>query len=100
MHIDRFLATHDGVASRAQARGCDLSNDQIARKLASGEWIRRATAVFFAVAFDWTAAARVRVAAEWVRPVGSSCRPAIGPRPGRSAASSRSCVVAGSRGGR
>ena len=71
MHIDRFLATHDGVASRAQARGCDLSNDQIARKLASGEWIRRATAVFFAVAFDWTAAARVRVAAEWVRPVGA-----------------------------
>jgi very-short-patch-repair endonuclease len=69
--IDRFLATHDGVISRAQARRCGMSDDQIARKVASGEWIRRAPGVYFAVAWPWTPAARVRVAAEWVRPVGA-----------------------------
>jgi very-short-patch-repair endonuclease len=69
--IDRFLATHDGVISRAQAHSCGTSDDQIARKVARGEWVRRAPGVYFAVAWPWTPAARVRVAAEWVRPVGA-----------------------------
>jgi very-short-patch-repair endonuclease len=69
--LDRFLASHDGVITRAQARALGMSDDQIARKLASGEWLRRAPGVFFACAWPWTPAARVRVAAEWVRPVGT-----------------------------
>ena len=71
MDVQRFLATHDGVISRAQARACGLSDDQIARKVASGEWIRRAPGVYFAIAWSWTAAARVRVAAKWARPTGA-----------------------------
>lgn len=71
MSIDRFLASHDGVISRAQARSCGMSDDQIARRVASGEWIRRAPGVYFAVAWRWTPAARVRVAGEWIRPVGA-----------------------------
>jgi very-short-patch-repair endonuclease len=71
VRIDRFLASHDGVITRAQARSCGLSDDQIARKVASGEWIRRGPGVYFAVAWAWTPAARVRVAAEWVSPVGA-----------------------------
>ncbi|HEY2221193.1 type IV toxin-antitoxin system AbiEi family antitoxin domain-containing protein [Actinomycetospora sp.] len=71
MDIQRFLATHDGVISRAQAHACGLSDDQIAWKVATGEWIRRAPGVYFAVAWPWAPAARVRVAAEWVRPVGA-----------------------------
>ncbi|MCD2194136.1 DUF559 domain-containing protein [Actinomycetospora endophytica] len=71
MDLLRFIATHDGVISRAQAHACGLSDDQIARKVASGEWIRRAPGVYFVVAWTWTPAARVRVAAEWVRPVGA-----------------------------
>lgn len=70
MNIDRLLADHDGVVSRAEARACGLTDDQIARRVASREWLRRASAVYFAVAWSWTPAARVRVAAEWVRPVG------------------------------
>lgn len=71
MDIARFLASHDGVISRAQAHACGRSDDQIASKVASGEWIRRAPGVYFAVAWTWTPAARVRVAAERVRPVGA-----------------------------
>jgi very-short-patch-repair endonuclease len=73
--VQRFLATHDGVISRAQARACGLSDDQIARKVASGEWIRRAPGVYFAIAWPWTPAAAVRVAAEWVSPVGTLAGP-------------------------
>jgi very-short-patch-repair endonuclease len=69
--VQRFLACHDGVISRAQARACGLTDDQIAWKVAGGEWIRRAPGVYFAVAWVWTPAARVRVAAEWVRPGGA-----------------------------
>lgn len=71
MQLERFLASHDGVISRDQARTCGLSEDQIARKLTSGQWLRRAPGVYFATAWPWTAAARVRVAAEWVSPVGA-----------------------------
>lgn len=71
MHIDRFLASHDGVVSRDQARGCGLSEDQIAGRVSRGEWLRRASAVYFAVAWAWTPAARVRVAGEWAAPVGA-----------------------------
>jgi very-short-patch-repair endonuclease len=71
VRLDRFLASHDGVITRAQARARGVSDDQIARKVASGEWIRRAPGVYFAVAWLWTPAARVRVAAEWVAPVGA-----------------------------
>ncbi|NMO89017.1 type IV toxin-antitoxin system AbiEi family antitoxin domain-containing protein [Actinomycetospora sp. TBRC 11914] len=71
MDIQRFLATHDGVITRAQARACGLSDDQIARKVASGEWIRRAPGVYFAIAWAWTVTARVRVAGEWARPTGA-----------------------------
>jgi very-short-patch-repair endonuclease len=71
VHLDRFLATHDGVITRAQARALGMSDDQIARKVASGEWLRRGPRVFFATAWPWTPAARVRVAAEWGRPVGT-----------------------------
>lgn len=71
MDLLRFLASHDGVISRAQARACGLSDAQIARKVASGEWVRRAPGVYFVVAWRWTPAARVRVAAEWVAPVGA-----------------------------
>lgn len=73
--VQRFLATHDGVITRAQARACGLSDDQIARKVASGEWIRRAPGVYFAVAWPWTPAAAVRVAGEWVAPVGALAGP-------------------------
>jgi very-short-patch-repair endonuclease len=69
--IDGFLASHDGVISLVQARSCGMSDDQVARKVASGEWVRRARAVYFAIAWAWTPAARVRVAAEWVRPAGT-----------------------------
>ncbi|MDL5158740.1 type IV toxin-antitoxin system AbiEi family antitoxin domain-containing protein [Actinomycetospora termitidis] len=69
--VDEFIASHDGVISRTQARRCGMSDDQIARKVASGEWIRRAPGVYFVTAWPWTAAARVRIAAEWVRPVGA-----------------------------
>ncbi len=48
-----------------------MSDDQIARTIASGEWIRRAPGVYFVRAWPWTAAARVRIAAEWIRPVGA-----------------------------
>ena len=69
--IDGFLASHDGVISLDQARRGATSDDQVARKVASGEWVRRARAVYFAIAWAWTPAARVRVAAEWVRPAGT-----------------------------
>jgi very-short-patch-repair endonuclease len=69
--VERFVASHDGVISRTQAKHCGMSDDQIARKVASGEWIRRAPGVYFVVAWPWTAAARVRIAAEWIRPVGA-----------------------------
>lgn len=71
MKVDRFLADHDGVITRKQARSLGWSDDQIARRLATGEWIRRAPGVFFAIAWPWTAAARVRVAGEWVRSAGA-----------------------------
>lgn len=71
MDIARFLATHDGVASRAQARACGLSDDQIARRVASGRWWRRAPAVYFDTAWNWTPTAAVRVAAEWAAPRGA-----------------------------
>ena len=71
MDIDRFLATHDGVVSVAQARACGLSDAQIARRVARGEWLRRAPAVYFATAWNWTLAASVRVAAEWASPTGA-----------------------------
>lgn len=71
MDIDRFLAEHDGVVSRAQARECGLSEGQIARRLARGAWIRRAPGVYFAVAWVWTASAHVRVAAAWAEPDGA-----------------------------
>ncbi|MEJ2866696.1 type IV toxin-antitoxin system AbiEi family antitoxin domain-containing protein [Actinomycetospora sp. OC33-EN08] len=71
MKVDEFVATHDGVISRAQAKQCGMSDDQIARKVAKKEWVRRAPGVYFVVAFPWTAAARVRIAAEFVRPVGA-----------------------------
>lgn len=71
MTVEQFIANHDGVISRAQAKHCGMSDDQIARKVASGEWIRRAPGVYFVRAWPWTAAARVRIAAEWVRPVGA-----------------------------
>jgi very-short-patch-repair endonuclease len=69
--IDRFLATHDGVISRAQARACGLSDGQIARRVSRHEWVRRAPRVFFATAWAWTAAAHVRVAAQWAWPIGT-----------------------------
>lgn len=72
MDIDQFLSSHDGVVSRDQARACGLSDDQISRRLTSGTWLRRAPAVYFAVAWVWTAAARVRVAAEWAGPKGGA----------------------------
>lgn len=71
MDIERFLATHDGVASRAQARACGLSEDQIDRRVAAGEWLRRAPRVYFATAWNWTPAAAVRVAGAWAFPVGA-----------------------------
>jgi very-short-patch-repair endonuclease len=74
--VQRFLASHDGVITRAQARACGLSDDQIARKVASGEWLRRAPGVYFATAWSWTPAAAVRVAGEWVDPVGALAGPA------------------------
>ncbi len=71
MDLQRFLASHDGVISRAQARTvCRLSDDQIARLLARGDWLRCASAVFLAIAWPYGVAARVRVAAEWARPAG------------------------------
>lgn len=73
--VRRFLATHDGVISRAQARACGLSDDQIARKLATGEWIRRASGVYFATAWPWTPTAAVRVAGEWIGSVGALAGP-------------------------
>ncbi|GLZ51407.1 type IV toxin-antitoxin system AbiEi family antitoxin domain-containing protein [Actinomycetospora sp. NBRC 106378] len=76
MKLQRFLAAHDGVISRAQARAVGLSDDQIARKVASGEWLRRAPGVYFAIAWRWTPAAKVRVAAEWARPTGALAGPA------------------------
>ncbi|GAA4832420.1 type IV toxin-antitoxin system AbiEi family antitoxin domain-containing protein [Actinomycetospora corticicola] len=76
MKLQRFLAAHDGVITRAQARACGLSDDQIARKVASGEWLRRAPGVYFAIAWRWTPAAKVRVAAEWARPTGALAGPA------------------------
>ncbi|GAA4821764.1 type IV toxin-antitoxin system AbiEi family antitoxin domain-containing protein [Actinomycetospora corticicola] len=75
MKVQRLLASNHGVISLAQARRCGLSDDQIARKVASGEWIRRAPGVYFAIAWAWTPAARVRVAAEWVRPTGALAGP-------------------------
>jgi very-short-patch-repair endonuclease len=69
--VEQFVASHDGVISRTQAKRCGMSDDQIARKVASGEWIRRAPGVYFVTAWPWTAAARVRIAAEWIRPVGA-----------------------------
>ena len=73
MDIDRFLATHDGVVSVRQARACGLSDAQIARRVTSGEWLRRAPAVYFAVAWNWTQVAGVRVVAEWAAPTGALC---------------------------
>ncbi len=73
--VERFLARHEGVITRAQARACGLSDDQIARKVATGEWLRRAPGVYFATAWPWTAAAAVRVAGEWVGAVGALAGP-------------------------
>ena len=67
----RHLASHDGVVTRDRARALGLSESAIARRLASGEWIRRAAGVYFAIAWPYTAAARVRVAAEWARSGGA-----------------------------
>lgn len=75
MKVQRLLASNHGVITLAQARHCGLSDDQIARKVASGEWVRRAPGVYFAIAWAWTPAARVRVAAEWVRPTGALAGP-------------------------
>ena len=71
MDIARFLATHDGVASRAQARACGLSEDQIARRVAAGRWLRRAPAVYFDTAWNWTPTAAGRGAAQWAAPRGA-----------------------------
>jgi very-short-patch-repair endonuclease len=48
--IDRFLASHDGVVSRDQARSCGLTDDAIAWRLATGRWIRRAPRTFLDIA--------------------------------------------------
>lgn len=71
MNLDRFLASHDGVISRPQARACGLSDRHIRRRCARGEWLERAPDVFFVIAWEWSPAARVRVAGEWARPVGA-----------------------------
>lgn len=71
MKADQFIASRNGVITRSQAKQCGMSDDQIARKIASGEWVRRAPGVYFVTAWPWTAAARVRIAAEWIRPVGA-----------------------------
>jgi very-short-patch-repair endonuclease len=63
--IDRFLASHDGVVSRDQARACGLTDDAIAWRLATGRWVRRAPRTFLDIAWAWTVAARVRTAAAW-----------------------------------
>ncbi|HSK60200.1 MAG TPA: type IV toxin-antitoxin system AbiEi family antitoxin domain-containing protein [Actinomycetospora sp.] len=54
MDIDRFLASHDGVVSRDQARACGLSDDAIAWRLATGRWVRRAPRAFLDIAWAWT----------------------------------------------
>ncbi|MEJ2890186.1 endonuclease domain-containing protein [Actinomycetospora aeridis] len=65
MDIERFLASHDGVVSRDQARACGLSEDAIAWRLATGRWKRRAPRTYLDIAWAWTIAARVRTAAAW-----------------------------------
>lgn len=73
MDVDlaRHLATHDGVITRERARALGLGESAISRRLARGEWVRRAPGVSFAIAWPYTAAARVRVAAGWARDGGA-----------------------------
>lgn len=60
--LELWLAQHDGVITRAQARESGLSDDSIDRLLRSGAWTAVHRAVFFVADRPFTAEARIRCA--------------------------------------
>lgn len=60
--LDQWLAQHDGVITRAQARDCGLSDDSIDRLVRSGAWCVHSRGVYFVANRPFTDDARIRCA--------------------------------------
>ncbi|WP_415975995.1 type IV toxin-antitoxin system AbiEi family antitoxin domain-containing protein [Rhodococcus sp. 077-4] len=60
--LDRWLAKHDGVITRAQAESCGISGDAVDRLVRAGTWMAIHRGVFFVADRPFTSDARIRCA--------------------------------------
>lgn len=58
--LDQWLAQHDGVITRVQARDCGLSDDSIDRLVRSGAWCVHSRGVYFVANRPFTTDAHIR----------------------------------------
>ncbi|MFR9804631.1 DUF559 domain-containing protein [Pseudonocardia sp. RS010] len=71
MSLDRIVERQAGVVGLAQALDCGLSEDQIARRVASGRWVRLHPRVFLVAGHRRGDEARIRAASLWAGPTGA-----------------------------
>lgn len=71
MDLDRLVERQAGVIGLAQALGCGLSEDQIARRVTSGRWVRLHPRVFLVAGHRRGDEARIRAASLWAAPAGT-----------------------------